>query len=746
MRNRLRFILFLLLFSGLLTAMPAARASHLLGCDMTYASLGGNQYRVKFRLYRDCSGIKASGFTLECRNGGCNTAATVTTPLLQLGPTVVASPLGPNTPGSCQNPSPLYPLYDFTTYQADVTLAPGQWTPSTSQGSRPAIANLSNAISTNLYAEAFLDNRNAGTTAVRNTSPQFDPQDIPIQYVCLNQRTTLGFSSLEPDGDSLVYALTAPLQGCSQPIAYAPYPGASTGGVFITTRSPLCVLQVNELNGGTNFTPTLPIPVAFDSAGSCPMKQAFPQFRFNQQARTITLVPNRYTPTTSAADGANKYQVVMEVSEYRRLAGVRRLVGRVRREAVLIVVDCGNNMPPNPVTVSARTALSGSRTVNTTDTTQLDVAVCSYSRIRLDFTDPDNLRTPSAHQILTVTMPTDINTNPTLLDNGDIGTFTLNGNVTEHPVGTLILQPSPNAVGRIIRLPFHTEDNANPVKGLQNRVVIIRIMQRNPAAVLAGAAASGSVDLCAGSAVRLEAQPQRPDSVRRFANNTTVAQAYSYRWTVRGNGLDPNQASSLTIAATPTVTSRFMLTMTPTSGFGPGCGDTTSVLVRVLPAAAAATVARSGTVLISSYASGNQWYRDGLPIIGATGRTYTATSNGSYTVQTAVSSAGGTCLAPMSAAVAVVLSALHAQPGTSLSVAPNPTPDGHLNVLLTGYHEPVELTLFDALGRIIGWTAVATPNPQGSTQALDLSRANVGVYVLQVRTATSLETRRVVRE
>ena len=81
MRNRLRFILFLLLFSGLLTAMPAARASHLLGCDMTYASLGGNQYRVKFRLYRDCSGIQASGFTLECRNGGCNTAATVTTPL-----------------------------------------------------------------------------------------------------------------------------------------------------------------------------------------------------------------------------------------------------------------------------------------------------------------------------------------------------------------------------------------------------------------------------------------------------------------------------------------------------------------------------------------------------------------------------------------------------------------------------------------------------------------------------------------
>ena len=744
MQKCLPFLLFLLLCSGLLTSMPTARASHLLGCDMTYTSLGGNQYRVKFRLYRDCSGIPASAFILECRNGGCNATATVMAPLVQQGPTVAATPLGPNTPGTCQNPSALYPLYDFTTYQADVTLPPGQWTLSTSQNARPAIANIVNP--GDLYAEAFLDNRNAGTTPVLNTSPQFDPQDIPIQYVCVNQRTTFGFSAIEPDGDSLVYALATPLQGCGQPITYTSYPGASAGGILITTRNPLCGLQINELNGGINFTPILPIPVALDSSGACPNKRGIPQFYHNQQARTITLVPNRYVVTTSAADGANKYQVVMEVSEYRRIGGVRRLVGRVRREAVLIVVDCGNNTPPNPVTVSARTALSGTRAVNTADTTQLDVAACSYSRIRFDFTDPDNLRTPNAHQLLTVTLPTDINTNPRLLDNGDIGTFTLTGNVTEHPVGTLIVQPSPNAVGRIIRLNFRIEDNADPIKGLQTRVVIVRILQRNRAAVLAGAAASGQVDLCAGSAVRLEALAQRPDSVRRLVNNTTVAQTYSYRWTVRGNGLDPNQANSLTIAATPTVTSRFTLTVTPSSGFGPGCGDTTSVLVRVLPAAAAATVLRNGTFLLSSYATGNQWYRDGQPIIGATARLYTPAASGTYTVQTAVSGSAGTCLAPMSAPVAVVLSALHAQPGTSLSVVPNPTPDGHLNVLLTGYHERVELTLFDALGRTIGHAVVPAPNPQGSSPALDLSRVGAGVYVLQVRTATSLETRRVVRE
>ena len=186
--------------------------------------------------------------------------------------------------------------------------------------------------------------------------------------------------------------------------------------------------------------------------------------------------------------------------------------------------------------------------------------------------------------------------------------------------------------------------------------------------------------------------------------------------------------------------------MAPTGGFGPGCPDTTSVLVRVLPAAAAATISRSGAVLTSSYASGNQWYRDGLPIAGATGRTYTAVANGSYTVQTLVSGTAGNCLAPMSAAQAVVLSNLSALPGTTLSIVPNPTPDGRLNVLLTGYRQPVELLLFDALGRQFGRTAVPNPNPQGTSQPLDLGTVRGGVYLLQVRTAVSLETRRVVRE
>ncbi|MDQ2793458.1 MAG: T9SS type A sorting domain-containing protein [Bacteroidota bacterium] len=659
---------------------------------------------------------------------------------------MAATPLGPNTPGSCQTPSAIYPLYDFTTYAVTVTLAPGQWTMSTQMGNRPAIANISTpANGVFLYTDVYLDNRASGSGAVVNTSPQFDPQDIPIQYVCVNQRTTFGFSATEPEGDSLVYSLTAPLDNCGAPVVYNPYPGADAGTLPVN-NSATCRLAVAALNGGSLFTPNLPIPVAFDTTGTCPLRQGAPAFRFNQSARTATFVPNRYVPVTRAGDGSNKYQVVVLVEEYRRLGGVRRLIGRVRREAVMIVTDCAANNLPTPVQAIAKTINSGTVAINTADTTQLEVAACSYSRVVLRFTDPDNLKTPSAHQLLSVTLPADINTNPQLLASGDVGTFGLSGNGTETPLGTFIFQPSPAVVGRVIRINIRTEDNANPIKGVQNRVVVVRVVQRNPAAVAAAGITSSAADVCAGASVLLQGRVLRPDSVRRLATNTTVAQTYTYRWTVRGDGLAASQASSATITATPTRTSRYLLEVSPTSGFGPGCADTTSVLVRVLPAAAAPTVARSGAVLTSSYATGNQWYRDGLPLAGATGRTFTAVANGSYTVQTTVSGAAGSCLSPISGAQAVVLSTQNALPGTTLNIVPNPTPDGRLNVLLTGYRQPVELRLFDALGRLLSRTAVPNPNPQGTSQHLDLGAVGGGVYLLQVRTAASLETRRVVRE
>ncbi|MBH8569974.1 T9SS type A sorting domain-containing protein [Microvirga sp. STS02] len=728
---------FLFMFAGSLLGLTPARASHLLGADMTYTALGNNQYRVNLRVYNECSGIPNPTYTLECRNGGCNATATVTATLVAQGSPVIPLPLCPGTPGSCASPSSVYSLYNFTTYQATVTLLPGQWTMSTSNAARPTVANIVG--SPDLYTEAYLDNRG---TNITNTSPQFDGQDVPIQYVCVNQRTTFGFSAMEPDGDSVVYSLAAPLVACGTPATYTSRPSTGTPIITLTTN-PLCVMDFSAYQSGTLYSPTLPMPVGFDTTGTCPIKQGVPIFRLNQEARTVTFLPSYYAPPTSAADGRNKYQVAIEATEYRRVNGVRRVVGRIRHEAMLIVMDCGANTVPSPARLSSATAASHAVAVNTADTTKLTVYTCNYARVRLNFTDPDNLRTPSAHQQLTVTLPTDLATNPQLLAGGDVGTFSLSGNGTENPVGTFFFQPAPTTAGSIIRINVRIEDNACPVKGRQNRVIVIKVMRRGFAAAVA---ASGSPNpfIYTGGSLAIQGLAQRPDSVRRIAQNMTAAQTYTYQWRVQGDGLNTAQASSPNITVTPTVTSRYFLTVTPTIG-GSGCGDTTSVLVQVLSPLVAPVISRAGNVLTSNFPTGNQWYLNGQPIAGATGQSIVATTSGTYTVRATVVVGGTSYTTPMSAAQ-TVLSAQRALAGASLSVAPNPTPDGRLSVVLTGYRLPVELTVLDALGRTVGRAAIASPNPQGAAQALDLTGVGAGVYVLQVRTAASLETRRIVRE
>ncbi|MDO7854724.1 T9SS type A sorting domain-containing protein [Hymenobacter convexus] len=738
MKNRLPLI-FLLFLVGLLGSSRVARASHMLGGDMTYVSLGNNQYRVQFRLYRDCSGIAPSQFDLSCKNGGCSATAAIITPFVQQGAVQAGNPFCTAvSSGPCQGPAGL-PNYDVYNYVATVTLPPGQWILSTFQNARPALANIQSG---DLYVEATLDNRNQGSTAVANSSPQFDPQDAPIQYVCWKQRTTITYSSTEPDGDSLVYSLAAPLQACGTPVVYNAYPGSAPVLTPISGPSQPCYFSFPGLPGG-NYSPTYPIQQGLDTVGTCPTRVGVVRpFIFNQQARTITFTPGIYTPA-AIGSGTNKYQIAVLITEYRRINGVRRVIGTVRREANLIVIDCGTNSTPNPVQANPVTTNSNTSVVNTVDTTRIDVRSCSYSRLELNFTDPDNLRTPSAGQLLTVTLPANINTDPSMLDSGDVGTFSLTGNGTTNPRGVFFFQPSPTTVGRIIRLNIKIEDNACPIKGVQNRVVVIRILRGNFAAVVLNTPPT----LCLGAATVLQGRALRPDSIRRIATNTTQPQVYSYQWSasVGGNGL-PTATNTQDITVNPTITTRYFLRVAPTLGYAQGlCGDTTSILVRVLPAMPAPTVTRNGLTLTSSYATGNQWFRNGQVVPSGTGQSLTVTTSGTYTVQAYVASSQGNCVSPASTAL-TVLSALHAAPGTSLSVVPNPTPDGRLRVTLTGYAQPVTLSVFDALGRRLTEARVAAPSLQGTTQELDLGGCEAGLYLLQVRTASSLEVRRIVRQ
>jgi hypothetical protein len=107
MKQKLPFVLCIYLACCLLLGgAQEARASHLLGGDITYTSLGGDLYRVKFRLYRDCTGISPGAFTLECRTGSCNSAAVVAAQMVQQGAPIGANPFcAAVSSGPCQGPA-----------------------------------------------------------------------------------------------------------------------------------------------------------------------------------------------------------------------------------------------------------------------------------------------------------------------------------------------------------------------------------------------------------------------------------------------------------------------------------------------------------------------------------------------------------------------------------------------------------------------------------------------------------------
>ncbi|CAN1493247.1 Gliding motility-associated, C-terminal domain [Flavobacteriaceae bacterium] len=100
------------------------------------------------------------------------------------------------------------------------------------------------------------------------------------------------------------------------------------------------------------------------------------------------------------------------------------------------------------------------------------------------------------------------------------------------------------------------------------------------------------------------------------------------------------------------------VTITYSASNTSGCVTSVSKTITVTPEPVTPVIGTSGpttfcipgsVVLSSSATTGNQWYKDGLPIVGATASVYTATDSGSYTV---ISTQSG-CSSIESAAVVV---------------------------------------------------------------------------------------------
>lgn len=160
-----------------------------------------------------------------------------------------------------------------------------------------------------------------------------------------------------------------------------------------------------------------------------------------------------------------------------------------------------------------------------------------------------------------------------------------------------------------------------------------------------------------------------------------------------------------------------------------------------------AQVQGGGVLLTSSSVSGNQWFRNGNAIPGATGQTLYVNdpaNNGIYTVQVSAND----CTSPMSAGSVVTITGLaDGLASLKLTVAPNPTTDGRTLLKLAGARsgETVRIRVLDALGRSV-YTGSAVSEAGETHHLLDLSVLPQGIYTVRVAAAGRVLTQPMVRE
>jgi hypothetical protein len=152
------------------------------------------------------------------------------------------------------------------------------------------------------------------------------------------------------------------------------------------------------------------------------------------------------------------------------------------------------------------------------------------------------------------------------------------------------------------------------------------------------------------------------------------------------------------------------------------------------------TTAGGVTILISSAATGNQWYRNGVLLAGATGQAYTPANSATYTV--VVTAANG-CVSSASAGLPYVLATASAALAAQVQVYPNPT-RGDVTLTLPRATNPrtVQVQVFNALGQLVPARAVVA----STGIQLSLTGLATGVYAVRVQLGDDTLVKRVVLE
>lgn len=215
--------------------------------------------------------------------------------------------------------------------------------------------------------------------------------------------------------------------------------------------------------------------------------------------------------------------------------------------------------------------------------------------------------------------------------------------------------------------------------------------------------------ICAGASATFTAVP------------TSGGTSPSYQWQVNGS----NVGTSTTTYSSTTLNNGDVVTCIITSSdpcVTDNIDSSNVVTMTVFALPSTPTITMSGADIISSSATGNQWYLNGTPISGATNSTFTPVVNGTYYC---LVTDGNGCASDTSNTIVLTTVGINEIDGLRFNLYPNPaTTQFTLETNISGTYT---LTLFDQLGQ-----KVMVKNCDKPIETIQTNQLRSGVYFVQM--------------
>ncbi len=214
--------------------------------------------------------------------------------------------------------------------------------------------------------------------------------------------------------------------------------------------------------------------------------------------------------------------------------------------------------------------------------------------------------------------------------------------------------------------------------------------------------------------------------------STPTVSGATYAW----SGPSYTSATQNVSITSSTVNNSGVFTVTITTN---GCSSSNTTNVVVSPAPTTPTISLSGSTLTSSATTGNQWYLNGVAIVGATNQTYNVTSNGVYTV----SSTSGGCTSANSSNLNFNSLGLNEQSlQSSLLIYPNPS-NGIFTIDYTSSIDGnYSFKIQNQLGQIILIEHVSNT----LNKKIDLRSYGKGEYFISIENTSSIQIEKIIIE